>query len=777
MAAKHRQKLTPAPAPKLSRRPSKGWLFFGGIVIAAVLGVLLKLGFSPSRLGRSLALPSAAAVARLLEPEKKVFAEYAGSESCRACHRKAYDDWAKSNHGLAERPPSLAMDKVAFDPPCIFRHGTQSTETYLQGGQFEIKTLGYSNVIAPYTVDRVIGNHPLRQFLTPRPGGRWQTMEASYDPITNQWFNSYGNEDRMPGEWGHWTGRGMNWNTMCAGCHNTRLRKNYDPVTDTFHTTMAEMSVGCEACHGPMKDHVEWRRKFPNARRFAQDPTLHPLSNAQMRGTCGSCHARRYEVTGDFKPGDSFFDHYSLTIVDLTDTYHADGQVRDEDYAFASLLSSRMRMADVRCLDCHDPHTMKRLVAGNNLCLRCHSGSNPNAPLIDPVKHSFHSPTNSGFTCTGCHMPTTTYMQVHHRRDHGFTIPDPLLTKQFGIPNACSRCHADKSTEWSLEYVEKWYGARMQRHTRERAQWIAKARLGDDAARDPVVGLLETETNGFWRAVAANCLDRWIAEPTVTAALLARLKDDHPMVREKVIRALDPLVQAQRAGVAAAMQPLLDDPVRSVRVAAAWALRASVDTNSLAGRELAHAMAINSDQPAGRLQNGVFCLARSQLPEAIVQLRTAVGWDPNSAALRHELSVMLSMADRAQEALEQMKLAVQLEPKQAEFRYKLGLALAETGDLTNTVTSLQEAVKLEPKHARAWYNLGLAQNSLGNLEAALASLAQAAAADPSDPRAPYARATILAQAGRTAEARTAASRALAIEPRFTAAAQLLESLR
>ena len=38
---------------------------------------------------------------------------------------------------------------------------------------------------------------------------------------------------------------------MCAGCHNTRLRKNYNPLTDTYATAMAEMTVGCEACHGP----------------------------------------------------------------------------------------------------------------------------------------------------------------------------------------------------------------------------------------------------------------------------------------------------------------------------------------------------------------------------------------------------------------------------------------------------------------------------------------------------------------------------------------------
>ena len=45
----------------------------------------------------------------------------------------------------------------------------------------------------------------------------------------------------------------MNWNSMCAECHNTRVRKNYDAATDSYHTTMAGMGVGCEACHGPLQ--------------------------------------------------------------------------------------------------------------------------------------------------------------------------------------------------------------------------------------------------------------------------------------------------------------------------------------------------------------------------------------------------------------------------------------------------------------------------------------------------------------------------------------------
>lgn len=766
-----KQSRTPSPPPPPARPAASPLL-----VALALLGAVLVAVWLWPR-DRPPAVIPVYGRPPIVEPQETVFARYAGSESCRECHQKEWEDWRESNHGLAERPISRAMDLAAFDPPRTFQHGTQGTEVAYTEGRFEIRTPGFGGGVSNFPVDRVIGNHPLRQFLTPMGGGRWQAHEASFDPITNQWFNVYGAEDRVAGEWGHWTGRGMNWNSMCAYCHNTRLRKNYAPATDTYHTAMAEQTVGCEACHGPMKDHVDWRRKFPDKEKFPRDPTIVKFSTAQVRGTCGACHSRRYDLTGDFHPGESYFDHFSLVIVDESDTYYPDGQVWDEDYAFASFLSSYMRQANIRCIDCHNPHTAKRVLAGNDLCMRCHNGSQLDAPVIDPFKHSFHSPTNSGFLCTGCHMPQTTYMQVHHRHDHGFTIPDPLLTKQFGIPNACDRCHTDKTTDWSLEHVEKWYGDRMNRHYRTRSQWLALAKRGDPSARTNLVWMLRHETNSFWQAVAANFTGRWLDDAGIRAALLDALKSDHPLVREKAARALEPLVAAGRPEIVAALRPLLDDPLRSVRHAAAWGLRATVDLQSRAGEDLLHALAFNADQPAGQLQLGVFCAAREDWPRALEHFRAAVAWDPNSPPLRHEYAIALSTMNQPQEALRQLQAAVRLAPREAEFRYKLGLAWAEVGQSENALAELREAVRLDDRHARALYNLALAEAAAGELEAAVATLLRAEQADPRDPRAPYARATLLARLNRPADARAAAQRALALRPGFAEAEALLRQLR
>ena len=719
---------------------------------------------------------------------------YAGSASCRECHAEAYNNWAKSHHALAERPPNPLMENAAFIPPRLFKHGTQETSLRDTNGRFELITAGRHGTNEIFPVERVLAENPLRQMLVQFPGGRVQVTEAAFDPRSNEWFNVYGNEDRQPGEWGHWTGRGMNWNSMCATCHNMQVRKNYDAATDSYDTKLVEHGVGCESCHGPMQSHNDWQHAHKNS--SLKDPTVPKLTREKMFSTCAACHSRRAEITGDPKPGDDYFDHHSLTIVDESDTFYPDGQIRDEDYEVTAFMGSRMHHKGVRCVDCHDVHTMKTRLPGNFLCLQCHGPGATNAPSINPVTHSHHKvfgyDTNgvmanadltkyvsalvqeTGGECVNCHMPQTVYMQRHSRHDHGFTIPDPLLTKQFSIPNACERCHADKGTDWNLKYVEQWYGTNMNRPYRQHAQTIARARQGDDGAIKPLEKMLATDDLDYWRAVSATLLQRWCDEPSVTAALLGQLNHTNALVREKVVQALGPLTG--RAEVASALQLRLQDSARNVRVEAARIFAATLDTNSLAGGEYLHFLDHIADQPLGQMQRGVFEFQRGDPTNALKHFQTAAEWDPYSPGIRHELAIALSQLGRTGDAVKELEAAVKLAPNDAEFHYKLGLAYNELGETENVLAELEAAVKLNPQHGRAWYNLGLARNAGGPIAPALEALARAEDISPTDAQIPYARATILARAGKLAEAKAAAQRALALQPEFVQAAQLLQSL-
>ena len=764
-------------------------------VVGLAAGWVVLVSLAKVRALRNSAAPRSPAVSQP-ENQAKIFAAYGGSASCRECHAEAFAAWAKSNHGLAERAPSAVMDGPAFVPAKNFQHGTQRTTARTNGVQFEIVTAGAKGAEQVFPVERVIANTPLRQMLVALPGGRLQATEAAWDPRSNQWFNVYGDEDRKPGEWGHWTGRGMNWNTMCAACHNTRLRKNYDTANDSYQTAMVEPGVGCESCHGPMKSHNDWQSA--NKGTALRDPTTHKLTRDQMLETCAGCHSRRAEITGDPKPGDSYWDHHLLSIVDESDLFYPDGQIRDEDYEFTAFLGSRMHSKGVRCVDCHDVHTMKPKLPGNFLCLSCHGPGATNAPVINPVLHSHHKAfgydtngvllnaglttykplqiTETGGECVNCHMPQTTYMQRHARHDHGFTIPDPLLTKQFGIPNACERCHADKGTDWNLKYVEHWYGTNMNRPYRQHAQIIARARLGDDKVQAPLLKMLATDEIGYWRAVAANLLPCWAAEPKVTTALTAQLQNTNALVRQMAVQTLGSLAQAGSAEVVAVLKPRLQDASRNVRIEAARQLAVTLDTNSTAGREYLQFLDQVSDQPLGQLQNGVFKLSRGDVTNALVHFQTAVKWDPYSAGIRHELAIVLSQMGRVAEAVAQLEQAVKLAPNDAEFHYKLALALNEAGETARVSSELERAVKCDPRHAGAWYNLGLARSAAGDGAGAVDALVRAESADTADPRIPYARATVLARQGKTGEAKAAARRALELAPNFAEAAALLRQL-
>lgn len=674
-------------------------------------------------------------------PDDKVHTGYAGSASCKDCHQAAHDKWLVSNHYFAERMPDAKLDGPAFDPAHSIAHGRQTSEAKLdEKGLMQLITQGLDKSKQTFPVRRVIGHDPLRQFLIEGPGARMQAAELAWDPHKSQWFDVYGTEDRQPGEWGHWTGRGMNWNAQCANCHNTRLRKNYEPETDSYHTRMAEMSVGCESCHGPMKAHVDWQATKTTRAAESKDPTLKPFSRDQMLETCAACHSRRGEVTGDLVPGESFYDHFNLTVPDGSDLFYADGQVHEEDYEFTAFLGSKMHAAGVRCVDCHDPHTGKRVLVGNALCMQCHAGGAPRpgvtktAPVIDPVAHSRHGESSAGNLCTSCHMPVTDYMQRHPRHDHGYTIPDPLMTKEYGIPNACSRCHTDKDVKWAADATEKWYGDKMNRPTRVRTDLFSRAKLGDPASRQQLIDFLKQPNEPLWQTSAVHLLGTWVGEPAATTALLAQLKHPSSLVREAAARSGGALALDGDEPSKAALKPLLEDPVRSVRVAAAWMLRDTLDPESRAGTELLHMLRIGSDQPIGQMQLGQYEFARKNGTAALAHFRKAVEWDPNSAPFHHDLAVALSAGGDSAGAIRELQQAVKLAPEMAEYHYKLALAWNEAGSLPNAIASLEETVKRDPSMGRAWYNLAAAYAQSGRKQQAMEAAQRAAAINPQDPR-------------------------------------------
>ncbi|MDP3070879.1 MAG: tetratricopeptide repeat protein [Opitutaceae bacterium] len=716
--------------------------------LAAALGALLIIGC-----GRA---PEKSATLAAQPPALK-------SGDCRACHENIYQAWATSHHALANREVDPQRDADAFGTVQEFSaHGIDYRIEWKDGRPNFTERRTDTSAIESYIAEFALGHTPIRQYVVPQGGGRWQAAELTFDPGKKEWFNVFDDERRRRGEWGHWTGRGMNWNSMCAHCHMTDYKKNYDPVADTYATTWREHGIGCTQCHGDLPaSHFDPARKSA-APRAPVNLTAADLKRAQE--TCAPCHARNELLTGSLVPGAPYHDHYRLTLPTEASVFYPDGQMRDEVFNYTGFLTSRMGgKAGVTCLDCHDPHSAKTKlpVANNALCLQCH-GPSPrlNATVIDPLTHSRHAAGSTGNQCVSCHMPTTTYMQRDPRHDHGFTKPDPLLTKELGIPNACNRCHTDKATDWAITHADQWYGAKMDSRQRARARASAAAQAGAPGASDKLLELIATEDVPAWRATLLLLTRNYATNhPNVLAAARTAAGDADPLVRSAAAQVL-----AASPDGAAALRPLLHDATRLVRLDAAWPLSAELPPDSPLRRELDAYLAVSADQPSGRLRLGQDLFNRGRAAEAEAQLRKAAAWDPNSPGIHETLGLILNETGKPAEAAASLWRAAQLAPTDPVQSFNAALAFAAARKLPDAELALRETVRRAPAHDRAWYNLGLLLAQTNRPADAIAALLRAEEIAPRVADYPYARATILWQTGDRPGAQAAAQRALAIDP-------------
>ena len=689
------------------------------------------------------------------------------SADCRSCHTDLYQTWADSDHAQAHRPVDAVLDAPAFGAPHTFElNGVRYGLDWTVGKPAFTETHAGRAPFA-YTAEFVLGRRPLRQYIVPVGGGRYQAAELAFDPAKKEWFDVFGSEQRQPGEWGHWRGRGMNWNSMCAQCHLTDYAKNYQVGTDTYASTWLEHGVGCVQCHGDLTpDHAAPYYKSSDLRRRLV------ADRSRSQQTCAPCHARNEMLTGEPRPGLNYDDHFRVTLPVDAGTFYPDGQMRDEDFNWTSLLTSRMGgKAGVTCLDCHDPHSGKTIapVSNNALCLQCHTvGNTRSAPVIDPVAHSHHGMDSTGNQCVSCHMPTTTYMQRDARHDHGFLRPDPLLTKELGIPNACARCHADKGVDWQIEWSDRWYGPTMDSRQRTRARAVDAAQKGAPGAPAALLALIAGEEVPAWKASLMLLARPWAAEAGIRAAAETALGDPSPMVRSAAVQLLG-TQSAERE----LLRPLLKDPARLVRLDAAWALSPELGDDSPERRELSAYLALSADQPAGQLRLGQDLFNRGRPAEAEAPMRKALAWDPNFAGAHEALGLTLDSLGRPTEAAESLRRAAQVDPHSGPLALEAGLAFAGIRKMAEAEAALREAVHREPALDRAWYNLGLLLVQSGRVTEGLTALRRAEEIAPAVADYPYAAATVLWQNGEHAAALAAARRALAIRPEHAGARDLV----
>ena len=64
---------------------------------------------------------------------------------------------------------------------------------------------------------------------------------------------------------------------------------------------------------------------------------------------------------------------------------------------------------------------------------------------------------STGSDCIACHMPKIEQTIANvNVRSHTFDFITPAMTDQLKIPNPCTGCHTDKSTEWARQALRAW---------------------------------------------------------------------------------------------------------------------------------------------------------------------------------------------------------------------------------------------------------------------------------------------------------------------------------
>ena len=261
------------------------------LAAAAVISIGVILQFRTGEYGRTP--PNSTPVAE---------GSFVGSAACAGCHQQQAKLWQGSQHQLAM---AHATDKSVLGDfsDTTFDYFGVTSRFFRKDGKYLVETDGSDGKLATFEIKYTFGVDPLQQYLVEFADGRVQALPIAWDTRPKdqggqRWFHLYPKEAIGHDDVLHWTKLNQNWNFMCSECHSTGVRKNYDATNDRYATTFAEISVGCEGCHGQGSRHVDWARDNSNWWSFGkiEDPTkglAERFQRTTRRGVGTRCRHRQ----------------------------------------------------------------------------------------------------------------------------------------------------------------------------------------------------------------------------------------------------------------------------------------------------------------------------------------------------------------------------------------------------------------------------------------------------------------------------------------------------
>lgn len=385
---------------------------------------------------RSLGQPTAAE--RELEAQSRTTSHYVGSRACEKCHEELYAHWSKTPMANVVRDPREHREAIFPDLT--------------------------TNKIAPFKKEQVafVYGSIWKQRYFEKVGDDYFPLGAQWDIVNKAWkpyfvpngadwwvpFYPADNKQRPTGP-------------LCDGCHSV----GYDIKTKQ----VAEWNVGCERCHGPGSEH-------------AAHPTRSNIVNpvhmnyVDANDTCIQCHSqgqplqkplegKYYDWPVGYQVGLKLRDFWKLEdhkLGELSFSYFPQGTSHKNRMQGNDFVQSVMYRHGVTCFDCHDVHGTGNYAQlrqpAQKLCLECHGPQSPNGPReATLIAHTHHNEDSEGSACIACHMPKIeTTLGTTMVRAHTFAFINPSDTEKYAIPNPCTQCHKDKSTQWAKDALRTW---------------------------------------------------------------------------------------------------------------------------------------------------------------------------------------------------------------------------------------------------------------------------------------------------------------------------------
>ena len=686
--------------------------------------------------------------------------DYVGSAACERCHTEAYARWKASLHIQMTRPVAEARILGDFSREARFSAHGRTYEFGTKNGRPTVTVRAEGRAAETHTVDYTLGSKRFQGYLSTLPDGRIYVLPVFWQVEGRRWLDW---KETTPIPDGAHDMKQI-WNVNCFNCHATNLDRGYVPATRGYRTAWTELGIGCEACHGPGRTHValmaSWEKdpsSIPTYSSRADNrqlsdtlKTFSPRTAVARRtfDTCGYCHGNKRNVFTGFAAGDRYEDHAlpfllsePLPEFDAQGEFWPDGRPNRFNRTQALSLSGCFKAGAITCTNCHVAHaatthefSLKVDITtgrgGDGLCTQCHRGpadatasAAPQSPLVrvtsrapeaiesrvpwsdqELSRHSFHAADSPGSRCINCHMSDVNWRLLIRRRDHTFQSPVPETTAAFGVPNACTTCHDDRTPEWAARQMDVWWGDTARRTksvTLARTMYAAGA--GDTSVVPALVSLAVDRTQGaVIRASAVDYIGRLagvtlvetaaaesqtatarpqrraaataatadtVVTPRVFGALLGVAADPEPLVRAQAVRTLGALGRRDERAIAVLMARVVDE-TRVVRAYAAEALLA-LDVVTAPG-------------PAGD------ALSRAQA-DLDARLRAF----PESASGMASLAWLHALKGDDAEATRAVDAALALDATQARPHVIRGVLAARAGKLADAIAAWKKARSLD----------------------------------------------------------------------------------